>query len=83
MKRILVFVGTYWFFQGSCEQGSQDKNTSEVIEPQIPDSLIAEDYIKNNYSFYGAWKNIYDDYSNYEFENYYIYFKENDTGNNT
>ena len=33
---------------GSCGQGSQNKDDSEIVETQLPDSLITEDYIKNN-----------------------------------
>ena len=34
---------------GSCGQGSQNKDDSEIVETQLPDSLITEDYIKKTY----------------------------------
>ena len=34
---------------GSCGQGSQNKDDSEIVETQLPDSLINEDYIKKTY----------------------------------
>ena len=77
MKKLIVFMFSVVLL-GSCGQGSQNKDDSEIVETQLPDSLITEDYIKNNYGFYGAWKNIHYEWSSIEFENYYIYFKDND-----
>ena len=77
MKKLTVFVLAVVLL-GSCGQGSQIKVDSEIIEAQIPDSLITEDYLKNNYNFYGAWKHIENEGSNYEFENFNIYFKDDD-----
>ena len=77
MKKLIVFVFAVALL-GSCDQGSQNKDTSEVLETQLPDSLITRDYIKNNYTFYGAWKQTYPEHSIFEFENYYIYYNGND-----
>jgi len=77
MKKLIVLVFSIVLF-GSCGQGSQIKDDNEIVDAQLTDSLITEDYLKNNYSFYGAWKNIYNEGSSFEFENYYIYFNGND-----
>ena len=48
MKKLIVFMFSVVLL-GSCGQGSQNKDDSEIVETQLPDSLITEDYIKKTY----------------------------------